>query len=94
METFRAEGATVGDVLAWFAANNPHRLEIEEGSEGSRDGFGLFVAKLGECPCRELRPHHLFSFINEGTDADQAWTSASGGTRCCNGRSIWPRSSG
>ena len=74
METFRAEGATVGDVLAWFAANNPHRSKSKKAVKERERLWGLFVAKLGECPCRELRPHHLLTFINEGTDADQAWT--------------------
>ena len=73
-ETFRAAGASVAEVLQWFRLNNPMRSKCRPAEKECHRLYGLFEAALGQIPCVDCRPHHLLTFINDGTDPDAAWT--------------------
>ena len=73
MEVFRAESATVADVLNWYRLNNPRKSKSKKGLLERERLHALFAEKFGTMPCVDGRPHMLYTFIIEGA-GENNWT--------------------
>jgi integrase len=72
---FFVGGATVRQVLEWYATNNPKPSTCKKAEKERTRLYGLFAGVLGDRPCSECRPHDLLTFINQRAGQKSAWTT-------------------
>jgi integrase len=71
---FFVGGATVRQVLEWYASNNPKPSACKKAEKERTRLYGLLASVLGDRPCSECRPYDLLTFLNQRAGQNSAWT--------------------